>query len=322
MEFEIPPDLLAEVDDKLFSPDERLLIKTPADLPLKWRQEGVMKEEFDRYIRNEPSPLVFPHFGIINDVPRAIQKRVDDPESTSTNIDIEREVYSILEEVCRSTIAKKISNIKSAAEEVRLESGTNAVHLALGAVSWEEATSSRGGKKVTQWEAPLFLYPVIISGSKSAGFSIRLDQTGAITPNYCLREKLRREPYNIDLPELEYPEADESGIDLEAMMGSIEAKLSEQKLTNFSVVLSPTVMRYESSSRYSRTCSLSAISSGSKTPRGFLNESRFESGNFKSISSELYFLEQVYQLLQLVLLPSLLLILLLGYCIELQCSLH
>jgi hypothetical protein len=236
MEFEIPPDLLAEVDDKLFSPDERLLIKTPADLPLKWRQEGVMKEEFDRYIRNEPSPLVFPHFGIINDVPRAIQKRVDDPESTSTNIDIEREVYSILEEVCRSTIAKKISNIKSAAEEVRLESGTNAVHLALGAVSWEEATSSRGGKKVTQWEAPLFLYPVIISGSKSAGFSIRLDQTGAITPNYCLREKLRREPYNIDLPELEYPEADESGIDLEAMIGSIEAKLSEQKLTNFSVL--------------------------------------------------------------------------------------
>ncbi len=236
MEFEVPPDLLGRIDDDLFTPDNRLAILTPGDLPDKWRYNGVAKEEFDAFVRAQSSPLVFPPYSLINQLPKAVQDRINDPEVNRPSFDIERRIHLDFEEHCRKQIANRVTKIRSRAREVHLESGTNATHLAMGVVTWQQTTSYQGKTSQTRWEAPLYLYPVIIDGNRSSGFSIRLDPSGTITPNHCLREKLRREPYNMDLPELEYPETDEFGIDFDAMIGSIDAKLHDQKLANFSVL--------------------------------------------------------------------------------------
>ena len=245
MEFDLPGEILGSVDDRLFKPGARIPIHTPARLPGEWKHAGVMVEQFGEFLKSSETPFFYPSYTSINVLPEQVQSLIEkrdkgslnpgDPPPGATNIDIERSVYASFEQYCDAVLKTKIAGIKSLADEVLLENGTNSLYIALGILDWTEDTLNRGQRNITHWSAPLYLYPVVLEGGKGSPFTIRLDSAGSITPNYCLREKLRRPPYNIDLAELEYPEMDSSGIDFDKMIRSIDAKLKNHKLTGFSI---------------------------------------------------------------------------------------
>ena len=245
MEFDLPGDILGAIDDRLFKPGARIPIHSPARLPSDWKHAGVLADQFGTYLRGADSPFIYPSYTKINELPTRVQRTIeardkDETGSTNqlqklTNLDIERLVYANFEEESDALLKNKMAGIKSLADEVLLENGTNSLYIALGILDWTEDTLNRGQRNITHWSAPLYLYPVILEGGKGSPFTVRLDSTGSITPNYCLREKLRRPPYNIDLAELEYPEMDAAGIDFDKMIRSIDAKLKLHKLTGFSI---------------------------------------------------------------------------------------
>ncbi|MGA1035271.1 MAG: AAA domain-containing protein, partial [Ilumatobacteraceae bacterium] len=135
-----------------------------------------------------------------------------------------------------AALDKSLKTVKQKAKETLLDTGTSCLFLGLGAVTWTSESDGRGKATATTWEAPLYLYPVILDGGRKTPYTLRLDATGEATPNHCLREKLRRDPYNIDLPELINPATDESGLDFDRMFESIRARLAEAKMHNFAVV--------------------------------------------------------------------------------------
>jgi len=242
VEFLMPADRLGTVDDLLFTPQQRLVISTPAVLPGRYKTDGINPLDGDEELRRLPSPLVFPPYTRLNDLPREvaslINQRDADPEGPYAgrpDLAIERAVLTSAESRWQAELQQRLGKLRSLAAEALLSTGTNCLYLALGTVTWSEAAEFRGTRRATTFEAPLYLYPVVIEGGRGAQFSIRLDTNGSVTPNYCLREKLRRPPYNLDLPELEYPDTDEHGIDFDAMIGSIRAKLSAAAFVDFAV---------------------------------------------------------------------------------------
>ena len=129
---------------------------------------------------------------------------------------------------------KALQKLVTEKTEQMLLTGNNPLFLTLGSVSWEEEPEFRGTAKKTYWSAPLYLYPIILEGGKGIPYTIRLDDHGTIT-NYCLQEKLRRDPIGLLLPELTTPETDDLGIDVAKNINSIEAKNRKKKLKNFVV---------------------------------------------------------------------------------------
>mgnify|MGYP006417925375 FL=1 len=241
LEFDLPSDLLGRVDDALFHPETGYLaIRTPAALPEQWRHEGVVDSEFDQHVRTMDSPFIYPHHRELNRVQANVKDVIERRDELGvpeewTEFDIEHRVHEGLEKEWQKDLAGRIGKVRSAASEVMLRNGTNSLYLALGTLSFKEQTSYLGSTKGTDWLAPLYLYPVLLEGGRGSPFRIRLDPSGSVTPNYCLREKLLREPHNLDLAELEYPEMDEFGIDFDKMLGSIERKIQDKKLANFEV---------------------------------------------------------------------------------------
>ena len=239
VEFDVPGDLLGKIDDQLFDPESgSLLIQTPAVLPDIWKHSGVTTEEFHDHARTMESPFVYPSFKDLNQIQKAVQDNIENRDEYRlpphwTNADIERLMTQQIQDSWFKTLSGKLSKIKSARDEILLRNGTNSLFLTLGSLSFQETTSFRGKASGKNWLAPLYLYPVLLEGGRGSPFTLRLDPNGSITPNYCLREKLRREPYNLDLAELEYPETDEFGIDFDKMFGSIEARIRDKKLDNF-----------------------------------------------------------------------------------------
>jgi hypothetical protein len=131
-----------------------------------------------------------------------------------------------------SRTAKKIADKSS---DALLMSGSNSLYLALGVVDWTETSSFRGASSTVSWSAPLYLYPVILEGGKGRPWTIHLDPNGEVTPNYCLHEKLKRPPYNIDLQELVNPDSDDAGIDFDKMFAQVRQRLRNAKLDHIAV---------------------------------------------------------------------------------------
>jgi hypothetical protein len=241
LEFDVPPSTLGAIDDLLFTPRSKLVIHTPADLPGRYKTSGITLEEFTSEIPSLKSPLMYPSYTRINDVQAWVSEDIRDRDRGKidrglTDLDIERLVMLSFEAECESQLGERANKIRSLADETMLATGSNPLHLALGVLTWSEQSPGRGGQVGSvEYAAPLFLYPVVLDGGKGAPYTLRLDGSGAITPNYCLQEKLRRPPYNLELPELSTPLTDASGIDLDKMLASIQNKLRDAKLSNFAV---------------------------------------------------------------------------------------
>ncbi len=253
LNFDLPAEWLDKLDDELFD-GKTIPIKSPAVLPRDWWDAGIKMNDFQAKIDQIQTPLIYPSYTRVNkvasEVEQAIQLR-DRPfeqiRKTAgeknywealqklTDADIEHRIHSLMAEEWNKELNKALQKLVTEKTEQMLLTGNNPLFLTLGSVSWEEEPEFRGTAKKTYWSAPLYLYPIILEGGKGIPYTIRLDDHGTITPNYCLQEKLRRDPIGLLLPELTTPETDDLGIDVAKNINSIEAKIREKKLKNFVV---------------------------------------------------------------------------------------
>lgn len=127
---------------------------------------------------------------------------------------------------------KRFRALKKAADDIEADSATNQLFLTIGTLAWTSPAINGSAPKDVR--SPLFIVPVRLSGNASSGFGITLDADGAITPNYCLVEKLRSE-LRLQIPELENPDLDEFGIDVSRTIATIRRRLSESRYSTIRV---------------------------------------------------------------------------------------
>jgi hypothetical protein len=236
--FDLPAPQLGQLDDALFKANGRITISSPSRLPSQWFDNGVDETTFATWA-DQSDTLIHPSYREVNRFSsrvKALVKNTIDAGDKRSDVELTVLARHQIEEEYDQDLKKAMTALTRKAREALLDTGTNCLHLALGAVVWKEESDGRGAGKERQWEAPLYLYPVILEGGRRSPYTVRLDPSGEATPNHCLREKLRREPYNLELPELVNPDTDEFGLDFDAMFNSLRARFEEAKLHNFAVV--------------------------------------------------------------------------------------
>ena len=239
LEFDLPSGALGKLDDLLHTPKRKIQIVSAGSLPREWAHSGVTQVDFDKWSGGDIR-LVFPSFTRMNGIQRRAEEelkriRANDEHENVSDADIIKVVRDSQINSMETMLAKGISNLSKKYNEVFLLSGTNSLYLALGTIAWTENTSNRGISKPKDFLAPLYLYPVILEGGKGSPYTIRLDPNGEVTPNYCLHEKLKRAPYNLDLQELVNPEYDEKGLNFDKMFKVIAKRFENAKLDNFAL---------------------------------------------------------------------------------------
>lgn len=130
----------------------------------------------------------------------------------------------------RGSTLNKMTNLRREAKSIKEETGATALFVSLGLLRWK---SSGSGGAVREGRSPLFLLPVELTGSNTRPYSIRAEPNAGIQANYCLIEKLGQE-YDLTLPQLENPPADESGIDLQRVFRELRELFLERRL-DFSI---------------------------------------------------------------------------------------
>jgi hypothetical protein len=240
MEFDLPSGILGEIDDMLFTPKKRIKLPAFGTLPSTWVHNGVTDDQFEKWSGAEMS-LVYPSYKEVNsihDKVEAIVTRIKSdpshPNHEASEADLIKGFRERLLLDLDAKLNKTAKGLIDKSQDVMLATGNGGMFLALGTIAWEETASARGKKTKSSFCAPLFLYPVILEGGKGRPWTIRLDSSGEVTPNYCLHEKLRRS-HNLDLKELINPTEDEKGIDIDLMIRTIKKRLSQAKMDNFAV---------------------------------------------------------------------------------------
>ena len=263
MEFELPPFVLGQIDDLLHTPKKKIELASLSSVPGEWIHKGVTAGDFESWMKKQIR-LVYPSYTKINGIHNsavqvlaAIRGNVDDPIH-GVSKSYEKEIRAIRSDrnhpfhkmsdaqlikqfregdllTLDGQLAKNVKRVQEKAKEVMLATGNNSLYLTLGSISWTEASNARGKNSTASFSAPMYLYPVILEGGKGSPFTLRLDPNGYATPNYCLHEKLKRAPYNIDLQELVNPKMDDKGIDFDEMLAVITQRLRVAKLDNFAI---------------------------------------------------------------------------------------
>jgi hypothetical protein len=137
----------------------------------------------------------------------------------------------LFEKIHESEATKRFRSLKKLADETEAESATNQLFLTIGSLVWD---SPGEGNSYKQVRSPLFVVPVRLGGTAATSFTITLDKDGEISPNYCMLEKLRSE-IGLRIPELERPNLDDSGIDVENTISIIRRFLGESKFASVRV---------------------------------------------------------------------------------------
>jgi hypothetical protein len=127
---------------------------------------------------------------------------------------------------------KRFRSLKKLADDTESESATNQLFLTIGTLVWDSPGDS--GRATKQVRSPMFVVPVRLGGTAGSGFTITLDQGGEISPNYCLMEKLRSE-LGLRIAELENPNLDDSGIDVENTIATIRRQLGTSKFASMRI---------------------------------------------------------------------------------------
>jgi hypothetical protein len=136
------------------------------------------------------------------------------------------------------------------------QTGVNQLYLALGSLVWSTdgiARTTRNTERAKQDGAPetaaeanetpktpesslkpgeirspLLLIPINIKAIRKGNvYSITLDESSPVMPNYSLLEKLSRE-LKFELPLLRNPEQDEHGIDVQGLLAHIKQRIAEE----------------------------------------------------------------------------------------------
>ncbi|WP_229657813.1 DUF3320 domain-containing protein [Actinomyces gaoshouyii] len=112
---------------------------------------------------------------------------------------------------------RRLASMAAQARTVIEETGANNLYLALGTLTWKSA-----GRML---RSPLILVPVRIEQDEEE-FGIVLDEAETSTPNYSLIERFIADT-GIDLAELREPIRDGRGIDVEATLQAVQARLAD-----------------------------------------------------------------------------------------------
>ena len=122
----------------------------------------------------------------------------------------------------------RLRRIASLAKGVKEDTGNNNLFLALGTLVW----TPEGKGEV---RSPLILVPVNLkSYNRSKSFKLEIDQTGAVTPNYSLAEKLLQDA-NFKLPKLIEPDLDDAGVDIDGLLAYVREEITKAQLAGFRV---------------------------------------------------------------------------------------
>lgn len=146
---------------------------------------------------------------------------------------------------------KLLRSMSTQAKSVVEETGSNGLFLALGFLSWdadrkqrfssqpEDETNLPGTNTDTDaakgLRSPLILLPVILTPkNRFREFTVSLDTSSPITPNFSLIEKLRRD-YGVTLDPLANLEEDDSGVDIPKALDGIRKAIKDSGLEGFRV---------------------------------------------------------------------------------------
>ncbi|MEI5584290.1 DUF4011 domain-containing protein, partial [Agromyces sp. CCNWLW208] len=111
-------------------------------------------------------------------------------------------------DITDAAYTSKLRYLAYKAKTIVEETGANNLYLAFGMLHWRFNDRDL--------RSPLVLVPVNMSTTnRGQVYQLSLDEAGASTPNYCLLEKLRV-AFGLEIPGLQTPVEDESGIDLGA----------------------------------------------------------------------------------------------------------
>lgn len=135
----------------------------------------------------------------------------------------------ILTTLAPDDFAPRLRRMMTTSRSVAEETGSNGLYLALGMVAWVPQGHE------TEHYAPLILVPVSLKPSdRNRRFSLEIDPTGVITPNFSLAERLKQE-FDLDLPKLIEPETDGAGVDIDGLIAYMRQRFMEAGLRDFRV---------------------------------------------------------------------------------------
>lgn len=121
---------------------------------------------------------------------------------------------------------EKLRKTASDAKSVQQETGSNALFLALGSLSWKV--------KQGEIESPLILVPVTLTPkNRGKAFMLSIEESG-VTPNFSLVEKLKIE-HQINLPGLAELSTDKHGIDIDGTLRYVREELAKAGVNDFKV---------------------------------------------------------------------------------------
>jgi hypothetical protein len=146
---------------------------------------------------------------------------------------------------------KLLRSMSSQAKSVVEETGSNGLFLALGFLSWDADRKQRftsqtegeinvsgsdpDGDTAKGLRSPLILIPVVLTPkNRFREFTLSLDTSSPITPNFSLIEKLRRD-YGVALDPLANLEEDDSGVDVLKALDGIRKAIKDAGLEGFRV---------------------------------------------------------------------------------------
>lgn len=148
---------------------------------------------------------------------RGIQRGRDLPSDDRT--ELFRSRRELFTDSSREAYPRALRLLAYKAKTVRDETGANNLYVAIGSLVWTV--------KDRQVRSPLILVPVsLTTRGKTGVYTVKLDEAGASTPNYCLLEKLRAE-HGLRIPALAEPVEDASGLDIDAALAGTRKALLE-----------------------------------------------------------------------------------------------
>lgn len=154
------------------------------------------------------------------DAARGISYGRDLPETEREVLLAEKRAAFI--DITAASYTTKLRYLAYKARTIVEETGSNNLYLAFGTLRWKVADRDL--------RSPLVLVPVTLTTtSRGESYRIALDEAGGSTPNYCLLEKLRLS-FGLEVPQLQDPAEDASGIDLAGAFDGLRRALLDAGL--------------------------------------------------------------------------------------------
>lgn len=231
--FELPPGMLAAVENRLLSSDRGLELVPASKVPARVLDEAdlaaALINDFGRSGR-----LYSPAVELLEPTIEAARRTALTGDPTMPPAVARRSAEESVAASMAQALQSSISLLQRKAREIESQSGSNNLFLTIGALKWTEPPSPGQRKRDGPATAPLFLIPVRITGSATSAYWVKADEGVEVTPNYCLLEKLRQ-TFDLVIPELETPDLDVSGIDVDKTLAAIRRALGERSLSNLVV---------------------------------------------------------------------------------------